>query len=61
MLKLIPCAIIGVVMLKAVADYFQAYFMSYVGLSVIRNIRTSFIPTFRSSPSLFSAKLRPGP
>lgn len=39
MLKLIPIAIIGIAILKGLADYLQAYFMAYVGLSIVRNIR----------------------
>jgi len=55
MLKVIPFAIIGVVIIKGVADYLQAYFMTYVGLSVIRNIRDAlYFHIQRLSISFFS-------
>ena len=39
LLKLIPLAVIGVGVIKGLADYLQSYLMTYVGLSVIRDIR----------------------
>jgi len=39
MLKIIPLALMGVAIIKGLAEYTQAYIMAYVGLSVIRNLR----------------------
>jgi subfamily B ATP-binding cassette protein MsbA len=55
MLKMIPFAIIGVVIIKGIADYLQAYCMTYVGLSVIRNIRDELYSHLQSlSVSFFN-------
>ena len=60
MLKLIPCAIIGVIIIKGIADYLQAYFMSFVGLSVIRNIRDELYSHLQSLSISFFSKTPTG-
>ncbi|MBN2468578.1 MAG: ABC transporter ATP-binding protein [Deltaproteobacteria bacterium] len=40
MLRLIPLAIVVVALLKGLSEYFQAYLMAYVGLSIVRDLRS---------------------
>lgn len=60
MLKLIPLAIIGVIIIKGIADYVQAYFMTYVGLSVIRNLRDELYSHLQSLSISFFSKTSTG-
>jgi len=60
MLKLIPFGIIGVIIIKGIADYLQAYFMSYVGLSVVRNIRDALYSHLQSLSISFFSKTPTG-
>ena len=60
MLKVIPFAIIGVVIIKGIADYLQAYFMTFVGLSVIRNIRDELYSHLQSLSISFFSKTPTG-
>ena len=60
MLKIIPFAIIGVVIIKGIADYLQAYFMTFVGLSVIRNIRDKLYSHLQSLSISFFSKTPTG-
>ncbi|HJX30546.1 MAG TPA: lipid A export permease/ATP-binding protein MsbA [Thermodesulfobacteriota bacterium] len=60
MLKVIPFAIMGVVILKGIADYLQAYFMTFVGLSVIRNIRDELYSHLQSLSISFFSKTPTG-
>ena len=60
MLKLIPLAIIGVIVVKGIADYVQAYFMAYVGLSVIRDIRNKLYSHLQTLSISFFTKTSTG-
>ncbi|WAC08977.1 MAG: lipid A export permease/ATP-binding protein MsbA [Thermodesulfobacteriota bacterium] len=60
MLKIIPFSIIGVVIIKGIADYLQAYYMTYVGLSVIRNIRDELYSHLQSLSISFFSKTPTG-
>jgi len=56
MLKLVPLAIIAIAVIKGLADYFQAYLMAYVGLSVVRNIRDAIYFHLQNLSVSFFAK-----
>ena len=43
MLAIIPFMLIGVFLLKAVGKYVQTYYMSYIGLDVIRKLRNDLV------------------
>jgi len=60
MLKLIPLAIIGVAIIKGLAEYTQAYLMAYVGLSVVRNLRDNIYYHIQSLSASFFTKTPTG-
>ena len=60
MLKLIPLAIIGVGIIKGIADFFQSYFMIRVGLSVVRDIRNELYSHLQSLSISFFTKTSTG-
>lgn len=59
-LKLIPLAIIAVMLIKGIADYVQSYFMIYVGLSVIRDIRDEIYSHLQTLSISFFSKTQTG-
>ena len=59
-LKLIPLAIIAVMLIKGIADYVQSYFMIYVGLSVIRDIRDKLYSHLQTLSISFFSKTQTG-
>jgi len=60
MLTLIPLAIMGVGIIKGLAEYFQAYLMVYVGLSVVRNIRDALYHHLQTLSTAFFTKTPTG-
>ncbi len=59
-LKLIPLAIIAVMLIKGIADYVQSYFMIYVGLSVFRDIRDELYSHLQTLSISFFSKTQTG-
>jgi len=59
-LKLIPLAIIVVMLIKGIADYVQSYFMIYVGLSVVRDIRDELYSHLQTLSISFFSKTKTG-
>jgi len=60
MLKMIPLALIGVGIIKGIAEYTQAYLMAYVGLSVIRNLRDEIYSHLQNLSVSFFTKTSTG-
>ncbi|MBW1678712.1 MAG: lipid A export permease/ATP-binding protein MsbA [Deltaproteobacteria bacterium] len=60
MLKIIPLAIIGIGIIKGLAEYTQAYLMVYVGLSVVRNIRDALYHHLQTLSTSFFTKTPTG-
>jgi subfamily B ATP-binding cassette protein MsbA len=59
-LKLIPLAIIAVMIIKGAANYVQSYFMIYVGLSVVRDIRDEIYSHLQTLSISFFSKTQTG-
>ncbi len=59
-LKLIPLAIIAAMLIKGIADYVQSYFMIYVGLSVVRDIRDELYSHLQTLSISFFSKTQTG-
>jgi subfamily B ATP-binding cassette protein MsbA len=60
MLKIIPLALMGVAIVKGLAEYTQAYLMAYVGLSVIKNLRDTIYAHLQTLSASFFTRTPTG-